>query len=762
MVSPEMSQHTPQRELFERGPAWEEDDRETGLVASVVLAGRVDRPLDYLVPDGLATTVEPGRRVRVPLGRGNRPTVGYCVAVVTKALPATPLKAVLAVEDEHPLLSATMLELTAWMSERWMCRWGEVLEAVLPAGVRESAGVRRQPVLVTASGAEVADAPPRKLTPSQARVMAAATEPLTAAQLAERSGASRAVITRLVRQGLLVETEPSAAVEPASPPDEPPVLSAAQAAAVEPICQAMREGRHETVVLFGVTGSGKTEVYLRAVEETLRYGKQAIVLVPEISLTPQTCGRFRRRFGRVAVLHSHLTPAQRHQEWRRIAAGEVGVVVGARSAVFAPTPRLGLLVIDEEHESSFKQSTAPRYHARDVAEWRCRRESAPLVLGSATPALETFQKCLAGEWRMTELPQRVGGAQLPAVLTVDLRDGPPRRAGGISPRLEAGIRWALNAGGQVILLLNRRGFATHVQCHACGQTVSCPQCDLALTLHQPGSRGICHGCGRVIRVRPICSECGQPGLALRGSGTQRLEDRVTSLFPGARVARMDADTMRQRGSHEATLDAFRDGRIDILVGTQMIAKGLDFPSVMLVGVVNADAALHLPDFRASERTCQLITQVAGRSGRGPKGGRVVVQTCTPDHPAIRAASVHDYEAFIRHELPIREALGYPPFGQVVRVVVRSRHETAARDWADHVAVRVRRQIDPASPEAAGVRVLGPAPAPIERLRDHWRWHLQIQGPDGEALRGIVRRATEGLDVPDNVAWIVDVDPVEML
>ena len=758
-----MSQHTPQRELFEQGPAWEEDDRHVAIVASVVLPGPLDRPLDYLVPEQLASRVEPGKRVRVPLGRSNRPTVGYCVAVATRDVPGSGLKAVLDVEDERPLLSATMLELTAWMSERWMCRHGEVLEAVLPAGVREAAGSRQQPhFLPAARTAAGDDTPPPKLTPSQAKVLAAATEPLTATQLADRSGASRAVVTRLVKRGLLVEVEaPTEAPLPASP-DTRPELSDAQAAALEPICSAMRESRHETVVLFGVTGSGKTEVYLQAVEETLRYGKQAIVLVPEISLTPQTCGRFRRRFGRVAVLHSHLTPAERHREWKRIAAGEVGVVVGARSAVFAPTPRLGLLVIDEEHETSFKQSTAPRYHARDVAEWRCRRESIPLVLGSATPALETFQNCLSGAWRMAELPERVGGTQLPGVLTVDLRDGPPRRAGGLSTRLEAGIRWALNAGGQVILLLNRRGFATHIQCHACGHSVTCPQCDLTLTLHQPGSRGICHGCGRVIRVRPVCSECGQSGLAIRGSGTQRLEDRVARTFPEARVARMDADTMRRRGSHEATLDAFRNGETDILVGTQMIAKGLDFPSVMLVGVVYADAALHLPDFRAAERTCQLITQVAGRSGRGPKGGRVVVQTATPDHPAVRAAAVHDYEAFVRHELPIREALGYPPFGQVVRFVVRSRSETAAREWAEHLAGRLRRQIETAGEQATGIRVLGPAPAPIERLRDAWRWHLQIQGPDGGILRSLIRQATEGLKVPDSVAWIVDVDPVEML
>ena len=753
-------QHTGQRELFESRPQWVEDDDRRGTVATVVLPDGVDKPLDYLVPEQLAGDVEPGRRVRVPLGRANRLRLAYCVAVRHGELPQTPLKSVAGVEDEQLLLSRRMLELTAWMAERWMARWGEVLEAVLPAGVRLSRKVRVAPLLV-ATGA----LPARKPTPAQAKVLAAATQPQTADALAEATGASRAVVHRLVKLGLLAaagEVErprQAAAVErPRVNHDRPDELSPAQADALEAIRRPMREARHETVVLFGVTGSGKTEVYLQAVEETITYGRQAIVLVPEISLTPQTCDRFRARFGAVAVLHSHLTPAERHAQWREIAAGRVGVVVGARSAVFAPTPRLGLIVIDEEHESSFKQGTAPRYHARDVAEWIARAENVPLVLGSATPSLETFARCLAGDWRMCRLPGRVGGSQLPAVITVDLRDRSSRSKGAVSPRLAAGIRWALESGGQVMLLLNRRGFATHVQCQGCGHTVRCPQCDLALTLHQPGNRGICHGCGLVSRLPADCPECHAPGLVHRGTGTQRLEEQIRGTFPDAAVARMDTDTMRSRGSHERTLDAFRDRRIDILVGTQMIAKGLDFPAVMLVGVVNADAALHLADFRAAERTCQLVTQVAGRSGRGPLGGRVVVQTSTPDHPAIRAAAAHDYEAFVRNELPVREALLYPPYGSIVRFVVRSLDDRAAADWTGHIADRLRA----AAAGDAAIRILGPAPAPIERLRDRFRWHVQVHGPDGPALRDLVRRATAGLKTPDTIAWIIDVDPVEML
>jgi primosomal protein N' (replication factor Y) len=754
-------EHTTQRALFDTRPAWREDEARRGTVATVVLPDGVDRPLDYLVPEALAEQVSPGRRVRVPLGRGDRQRLAYCVAVHSGDLPSRPLKPISGVEDEAPLLSPRMIALTKWMSERWLSRWGEALEAVLPAGVRLTRRLRSAPLLI-ATGV----AAPRPPTAGQARVLAAAAVPMTAADLARAAEVAPGVVARMVRAGMLApapdQPEGPGSDRPPVAHERPAALSAAQAAALEAIRAPLAEARHETIVLFGVTGSGKTEVYLRAVEETISHGRQAIVLVPEISLTPQTCDRFRARFGRVAVLHSHLTPAERHAQWRLIAAGGANVIVGARSAVFAPAPRLGLIVIDEEHESSFKQSTAPRYHARDVAEWIACEAGVPLVLGSATPALETFARCRAGAWRMCRLPERVGAGRLPPVITVDLRTPENRRGGPVSPRLAAGIRWALGAGGQVMLLLNRRGFATHVQCRACGAAVRCPQCDLAVTLHQPGNRGVCHGCGLVTRLAADCPACRAPHLVQRGTGTQRLEEYCRSAFPGARVARMDTDTMRSRGSHERTLDAFRAHEIDLLVGTQMIAKGLDFPAVMLVGVLSGDTALHIPDFRAAERTCQLVTQVAGRSGRGERGGRVVVQTSTPDHPAIVAAVHHDYESFVNQELPVRGALGYPPVGSLVRIVFRGPAEETVAAWAGHVATRLREEVAGGGAPMATIRVLGPAPAPIARLRDRYRWHLQVHGSDGALLRALVHRVSAALQTPAGVAWIVDVDPVEML
>lgn len=758
--------HTTQRQLFESEPFWCSEQTSFGVVATVVVSEGVEKPLDYIIPERLLDAVEPGRRVRVPLGRGNREVLAYCVAVSARELPQKPLKEILAVEDEHPLLTPKMLELTEWMSGRWMCRWGEVLEAVLPAGVRLGTRSRETLHVIRDNASQT---PSRAPSASQARVLALANIPHTIEELTTQANVSRAVVTRLLKTKQLMTCEGS--VQSASlrgvRHDRPERLSDSQQQALNTIVHSMHSGRSNTIVLFGVTGSGKTEVYLQAVEQTLSFGRQAIVLVPEISLTPQTCDRFRARFGNVAVLHSHLTAKERHSQWRQIAAGKASVVIGARSAVFAPTPHLGLIVIDEEHESSFKQSTAPRYHARDVAAYRAGAEGIPLVLGSATPSLETFSKCLSQEWIMVELPQRVAGARLPSVLTVDQRIRSDYSCGAISGRLKAAIDWALGDDGQVILLLNRRGFATHVQCRSCGYVARCPQCDVTLTHHQPGNRGICHGCGLVLRLPDVCPSCSTARLGLHGTGTQRLEEQIRSFWPGAQVARMDADTMRTRGSHERTLDAFRDGAIDILVGTQMIAKGLDFPGVRVVGVVQADAALHLADFRAAERTCQLVTQVAGRCGRGIVEGRVVVQTMSPDHPALKAAAAHNYKAFVEHELPLRKALGYPPYGALVRIVVRSIDSRAAEIWATSLADSIRQELTtlslPAGLEASSApRVLGPAPAPIARLRERWRWHFQVHGPDGEQLRAALARVFLRTTVPDNVAWMVDVDPVEML
>ena len=524
-------------------------------------------------------------------------------------------------------------------------------------------------------------------------------------------------------------------------------------------------------MIHGVTGSGKTEVYIQAIEEVISYGRQAIMLVPEISLTPQTKERFRSRFDKVAVLHSHLGDAERHWHWERIARGEVQVVVGARSAIFAPVPHLGLIVLDEEHEGSFKQDSAPRYHARDVALWRAREENVPLVLASATPSLESWYRATRGEYRLIEMPRRVLDRPLPAVGTIDLRHEFRNRSsrGAVSRQMHQAIEAALRDGGQVMLLLNRRGFSTHIQCPACGHVVLCPHCDMPLTHHRTGDMALCHYCDFHQPPPTTCPKCQAGGIHFRGFGTQKLEAEIRARFPDAAVLRMDTDTMHAPGSHDKALTAFREGKVKILLGTQMIAKGLDFPNVTLVGVINADTALHLPDFRAAERTFQLLTQVAGRTGRGEKGGRVLVQTFSPDHFAIQAAVLHDFNAFAREELPLRQAHQYPPCAAMIRIVVRGQSKEQSRAFAETIGQRLREVIAAvqsslgnSQPDDSPIRVLGPATAPIHRLRGEYRFHLQLHGPDAISLHAVVTRATDTLESPDDVIWTADVDPLDML
>ena len=538
-------------------------------------------------------------------------------------------------------------------------------------------------------------------------------------------------------------------------------LNADQQKALDAVLAALCARQHRTFLIHGVTDSGKTEVYIQAIEEVVRDGRQAIVLVPEISLTPQTVERFRRRFGAVAVLHSHMSDADRHWHWQRIAAGGAAVVVGARSAVFAPTPHLGLIVLDEEHESTFKQETAPRYHAREVAAARAVAENVPLVLGSATPSLESWNRARTGQYQLIEMPRRVLNRSMPEVGTIDLRADSQRAGsrGSISRLLHQAIAAALADGGQVILLLNRRGYSTHIQCPACGEVVRCPDCDIALTHHKTGDQALCHLCDYRTAAPTHCPACDSSEIRYWGLGTQKLEAEVRARFPNAPLLRMDTDTMRGRGAHEKALAEFRSGKARILLGTQMIAKGLDFPNVTLVGVIQADTALHLPDFRAAERTFHLVTQVAGRTGRGDKGGRVLVQTLSPEHPAIRAATRHDYAAFAAKELPLRQMLQYPPFATMIRLVIRGQSEAVVKDFAQRLGQAVSAALEAGQAEA---RILGPAPAPVPRIRGKHRYQIQIQGPDGDRLRAAVREAESKVPAPADVEWIADVDPVNML
>jgi primosomal protein N' (replication factor Y) len=763
-----------QQQLFETEPeAWEVDARQQRVVATVVLGEGPHGEYDYIVPeefsdDGLRDRlVETGRRLKVPFGRSNRGVVGYCVRLETKSVDVGRLKRVAGVIDSATLLSPAMLRLTRWMADYYLCPWGQVLGGVVPAGVRRLAGTRQITLLgVPPDVAE--NLGQQKLSSKQQRraleVLAASDRPLTMAQLADAAGCTAAPIRQLLKKGLIEgftkRVDHGELDDVAVPRETPLLLNADQKQALDEILAALEAAEPRGLVLHGVTGSGKTEVYLQAIERVVSFGRQAIVLVPEISLTPQTVRRFRARFDSVAVLHSHQTDVERHRHWQRIARGEVQVVVGARSAVFSPTPHLGLIVIDEEHESSFKQDSPPRYHARDVAWQRALAEGIPLVLGSATPSLEAWQRTESGEFRRMTLPKRVLDRPLPDVATIDLRDPAQSQGsrGGISRPLHQAIVAALRDEGQVILLLNRRGFSTHIQCPACGCVINCPHCEISLTFHRQKRKALCHYCDHEESPPTACPDCKSPAIRYCGLGTQKLEDEVRARFPEAVCARMDTDSMRAPRSHEDVLERFRRGEIQILLGTQMIAKGLDFPNVTLVGVINADTALHLPDFRAGERTFQLVAQVAGRTGRGEKGGRVLVQTLNPEHPAIAAAVRHDYLRFAEQELTTRRQLQYPPFGAMVRVVVRGPTEEIAREASDHVAQLLREH----ARDESTVRVMGPAPAPIPKLRGSFRFQIQLQAPTGEPLRRIAQAATTRLKLPKDVICTVDVDPWEML
>lgn len=737
-----------------------------GLFVDVALNIAADELFTYHVSPGLAGAIAPGMRVLVPFGRRRRPQPAYVLRVHREAPPYA-CKAVAGVLDEEPLLDEGMLELARLMADYYCCPIGQVLEAMLPAGVRTGTGLRPVRMLSLAGNDPV---PTEGLTRKQRRIVEILAEcggPVRERDVLRRAGCGRSPLKRLLERGIVrmtIRQELVGAGAPAPCQHERSTdrvaLTADQEAALREILAGIEAGKHQVFLLYGVTGSGKTEVYLRAIERVVAAGRQAIVLVPEISLTPQTQERFERRFGPVAVLHSHLSPLQRHIEWRRIKSGEVSVVIGARSAVFAPCPRPGLIVIDEEHETSFKQETAPRYHARTVAIFRAQALGIPVVLGSATPSLESWARAVSGQYRLLRLPHRIHRKPLPIVRVIDLRHEKldPRQLLPMSITLRNAIQRALAARGQVLLFLNRRGFATVVQCRSCGYVATCDYCDTSLVYHRWLDTLLCHTCDNMVPPMSRCPQCESEAFHFRGTGTERLEEAIRRLFPEARVARMDADTMRRRGAHQDTLERFRKHEIDILLGTQMITKGLDFPNVVLVGVVNADIALHLPDFRAAERTFQLVAQVAGRTGRGSRSGSVIVQTYQPDNVAIQCASRHDFEGFAEQELIVRRRHGYPPFGRLVRVVCRGVQEKLVRQTAEGIADGLRRQLG----THAGYRVMGPAPAPLFRVRGEYRHHLQLIGPPSSWLARIVKPVVDELDVPSGVHVVVDVDPINLL
>jgi primosomal protein N' (replication factor Y) len=801
--------------------------------ADVVFPASVESVLTYRLPEPWRAVARPGQRVLAPLGP--RVVGGYLVALRQESPVAAP-KDLREILDAEPLLDRHLLELTRWVSDYYLCPWGDVIRVALPPGID---ALTRQLVRLTTAGAAALEAeallgpaegpilaavgarggaplaglvrrfprarslvqvlarrglvelaavvrPPRvrpltvehvslalgidaaSALPPQARKQRAILETLAAAKgpipRSEAAQGSPAALAALLRRGLVTRTPIEVSRDPFALPDneaatEPPrLLTPAQAEAVGAAREALEAGAFRPLLLYGVTGSGKTEVYLQTIETVLARGGQALVLVPEIALTPLTVRRFLARFGsRVAVLHSGLGGGERYDAWRRVRRGDAAIVVGARSAIFAPLPRLGLVVVDEEHDPSYKQDEAPRYHGRDVAVLRAKLLSIPVILGSATPSLESWERAQAGRYRLLTLTQRIEARPLPRVEIVDLR----RAEGGdrmLSPQLCETLAACLGRGEQALLFLNRRGFNTLLLCEECGATLGCPHCSVSLTFHAPRKRLRCHTCDFERREPEQCPQCQGTRLRYLGVGTQQLEAAVRARFPQARVARLDRDTAGGWRGAERVLAALERGEIDVLVGTQMIGKGHDVPNVTLVGVVSADLALHLPDFRAGERAFALLTQVVGRAGRGDRAGAALIQTYNPEHYILRAVQGQDYAALWEAERELRRSQSLPPFARAVLAVVSSPDAQAAEQGATVLGQQLR------AARVPGLLVHGPAPAPLYRVRSRYRWHVLVTGRNVEALhRGVVQagRALRASPAGRGLRLDLDIDPVSL-
>jgi len=726
-------------------------------------AGRL---LDYRVPEVFEASVAVGSRVKVPV------RTRLLTATVIEVLEESDVRGVrdvVGLLDAKPMIRPALLELARWMANYYCCPIETAVCSVLPVAVRDGrvSGKRRNTARLAREIPEEELAGLEKRAPRQAdalRVLIEAGEPMAVAAAAGLAAVAEGVFRTLEKRGfVLIESE----VVARDPYAEKFVssggvtLNSEQESALRAVEEAM-EKPGTPILLFGVTGSGKTEIYLRAIRQAVERGRTALVLVPEIALTPQTVERFKSRFSdiqeKIAVLHSHLSEGERHDEWHKIHSGAARIVIGVRSSIFAPLENLGIIIVDEEHENSYKQDEAPRYNARDMAVLRGHREASAVLLGSATPSLESWHNAQTGKYRLVRLDQRVDDKRMPVVRVLDLRQKARQSPEGglLSLPLKEAIEGRLAKGEQAILFLNRRGFSTSMLCEACGHVCECPDCSVSLTYHRAAGRIVCHICGHSARAPKVCPKCKDPGIRHAGVGTQKIEDAVRRIFPKARIARMDADSMTRKEAYRETLGAFKEGKIDILVGTQMIAKGLHFPNVTLVGIVNADLGLHMPDFRAGERTFQLLTQVAGRAGRGEMEGEVLVQTFTPFSPSIQFARHHDYEGFMEQEMEFRRQFGYPPFGRMVLITLRG----TMRERAEFSAQTLARKLKAAAP--AGVVVGEAAPAPLERAKTYYRFQVALRGPSSMALARLTRSVLDSLPMPEDVFVAVDVDPLSLL
>ncbi len=751
-----------------------------GPYAEIAVNIPLNKVFHYSIPPHLKGRLSAGMRVRAPFGR--KVVTGVCVGFTTTPLPYA-IKDILSVIDATPLADETMLKITKWMASHYCCGWGEAIHAVIPPIVRNR--TKEKWDLFAGRGDRISELDPDALSrmktraPKQANALAvllslaANSQPsegeqvseISVKELSRISGCGMAGLRQLEKKGFvsLIKKQAGAESAPCTPESLQPHLdfTPEQQNAFNTILVKLAQPTPGALLLHGVTGSGKTELYLQAIARTLESGRKAIFMVPEISLTSQTVQRIKARFRRVAVLHSHLLGAFHHSQWSDIRENKVDIVIGARSSIFAPLKNTGLIIIDEEHENTYKQENSPRYHARDVALLRAAHENALVILGTATPSLESYHHALSGDYEKAVLSRRVGGRPLPPVEIVDMGEEARKRRGFhiISQKLEYYMNQTLARNEQVILFLNRRGFAPYIHCKRCGFVLKCPRCDIPMTFHKKLDTVLCHYCHAEATPSESCPDCLAGDIKYRGFGTEKIEEEIAARFPKYKIVRMDSDSMRVRDAHEKTLTAFERGEYQILLGTQMIAKGLDFPNVTLVGVISADTLLNLSDFRASERTFQLILQVAGRTGRGSRGGRVIVQSHNPRHYSITYAAAHDYEGFASKELEFRRQLNYPPFGKLARILFRGPHEEKVKERASLVAGKLR---EIAKEDKNPLDILGPAPAPMTKINNQFRWHLLLKAQGYETIHHAVEGIADLLKPSKGAHTAVDVDPHSML
>ncbi len=731
------------------------------LYAEVIInsdAIEIDRPFTYKVKDEDNEKIQVGHRVLVSFGKGNRLIEGFVIGLKCEGVENIKrIKKISKIVDEEPILSRDDLKLIDFLREQYSCKYIDAIRTIIPVGLM-SGLKNKQKIVICYVKALSEKFQVKENYKKLSEFILEHNGEFTKTELHKEYGFSIYIINKLIEEGFL-EAQEKVVYRYNNrfyKEEEKNILNEEQLEAFNTIINSEKKG----FLLKGVTGSGKTEVYMNLVSEVLKAGKSAIMLVPEIALTPQMIERFKGRFGRnVSLFHSRLSPGERYDEWFRIKRGEVSLVVGARSAIFLPIHDLGLIIVDEEHENTYKSDHNPKYSTREVAKFLSEIKNCKYILGSATPSIESYYDAEIGKLELIEIKNRVSNRPLPDTEIVDMREElKNRNLSLLSRKLQEEIEETIKRGEQVILFLNRRGFSTFVSCRSCGYVFKCPECDVSMTYHRNGYL-VCHFCGRAKKEEKVCPECGSKYVKFFGAGTERVQEEVQKLFPKARVLRMDVDTTRKKDSHEQIYNAFKNGEGDILIGTQMVSKGLDFKNVTLVGILAADISLNIPDYRSSERTYQIITQVAGRAGRGDKKGKVIIQTYSPENASLNYAVNNNYEELYKEEIRVRKIMNYPPFSKILLINAQSKDEVRVKKFMHMLS----EELCTLELEKKNIEILGPTPCIITKIKENYRWQIILKGKISVEIRKIIKDTLYELtkSVYNDIRVSMDINPNNM-